>query len=117
MNVPGTTNRGPAQAPVVEKIATATKPHDLDQPSCRDRLPVVRAVLLLAVAGALYDRLLVRTCCWCGYAHLHYLPVGGETSGIVRAPRCRPSRRYSVEVVDVLPVALVGGGLRKRGAA
>ena len=80
-------------------------------------LPLQTAILLLAVAGALFDRLLVRSCVYCGCAHLHYLPVGGETSGIVRAPRCRPSRRYVVEVVDVLPVPATVAGQRRRVGA
>ena len=78
---------------------------------------MVAALLLLATGGALFDRLLVRRCCWCGHAHLHYLPAGSATStSIERAPRCRPHRRYLIEVTDVLPAAVVAGQ-RRRGAA
>ena len=90
-------------------------PHGPRQSSGADGSAVVAAVLLLAAGGALFDRLLVRRCCWCQHAHLHYLPVGAGRSSVERAPRCRPHRRYLVEITDVLPVALVSGS--RRGAA
>jgi hypothetical protein len=82
-------------------------------------LLVAHALVLLAGPDAVYDRLLVRHCPvpGCAYAHLHYVPLGAWRQPLVRAPRCRPSLRYRVEVTDVLPGAVALTGQRKRGAA
>ena len=82
------------------------------------RVLVAHALVLLAGPDAVFDRLLVRTCPvpGCSYAHLHYVPLGAWRQPLVRAPRCRPSLRYRIEVVDVVP-ATAAAGQRKRGAA
>jgi hypothetical protein len=80
---------------------------------------VAHAQLLLAGPNAVFDRLLVRHCPVdsCAYSHLHYVPVGSWRQPLVRAPRCRPSLRYRIEIVDVLPAVVVSAGQRRRGAA
>ena len=80
---------------------------------------VAHALVLLAGPDAVFDRLLVRTCPVPGfhYSHLHFVPLGSWRQPLVRAPRCRPSLRYIVEVVDVLPAVPALTGQRSRGAA
>ena len=94
----------------------STNHHQHPQATSADRLPVVFAVLQ-AVAGATFDRLLVRVCAFCRCAHLHHLPAGVQPTSIVRAPRCAPSRAYVAQVTDTLPAAAAAGQRRRAGAA
>lgn len=79
------------------------------------RATIVPAVLLRASAGATLDRLLVRSCCWCRFAHVHHVPVGADLGSLLRSPRCAPHRTYRVEVVDVVPAA-ASTGLGRRAS-
>lgn len=88
-----------------------------EQRSADSTVPVVFGVLLVAVAGALCDRILVRSCCWCGCAHVHYVQAGGDTTVLERAPRCRPRWRYQIRVTSVLPAAPRLAGQRRRWTA
>lgn len=112
-----TTKAGPPQAGSATKIAALTKgQHRQDiRPG---QAVVAYALLLLAMPGAAFDRLLVRNCPICrAYAHVHHIPIGGaRSSPIIRAPRCAPHRRYTIEITAVMPAAAVPG-LRRRGAA
>lgn len=115
MSPPQTRNGGPQPGAAANHLTPATSTQQQDHP---DRTPpawlvTVLAALLRAAAGATFDRLLVRRCCWCGYSHVHHVPVGAPLDGIVRSPRCAPWRRYRVEVVDVVPPAAVAGQRRR----
>jgi hypothetical protein len=78
--------------PAISTINAATKQHDQDQ---RIAVAVVYGVLLIAMPGAVFDRVMVKSCRWCQYVHLHHIAVGSRTTPIVRSPRCAPHRRYT----------------------
>jgi hypothetical protein len=109
---------GPGVA-IPRPATTITAPTKAQHPESNPpgRLPVVFAWQLRAVAGATFDRVMVRACCWCGFAHLHYVPVGSRLEQIVRSPRCARHRHYAIEIVDVIPAAAVPGQRRRAGAA
>lgn len=103
---PEVTTPGPATS----KISTATKQLDHQHDSRSAALPVVFGTLLLAMPGAVFDRVIIKSCCFCGYAHIAHVPVGiGRATSIVRPPRCAPWRRYEIAVVDVVPAVAVPG--------
>ena len=80
-------------------------------------MPVAHVTVLLAGPGAIFDRLLLRSCT-CGYAHVFHVPAGAwRRELVVRTPRCHPRRPHRIEVVDVLPAAAVAGQRRRAGAA
>lgn len=109
---PGVTTPRPATS----TISATAKQLDHQQGNRSDASAVVFGWLLRAVLGAIYDRVMVRSCCWCGFAHLHYVPVGtGTTVRIVRSPRCAPHRSYVVEITRVVPAVVVPG--RRLGGA
>lgn len=105
--------------PVTTKIAETAKSRDQDQGSAVPTAMVAHAVVLLAGPTAVFDRLMVRVCPveGCSYSHLHLVPVGAWREPLFRAPRCRPSLRYRIEIVDVLPAVPALAGQRRRWTA
>jgi hypothetical protein len=103
---------GPPAGPA-HQIATSKQHRQSNQDNT---CPVVFATLLLATTGAVFDRLLVKSCVWCQFAHVHHAPVGLRHTPLVRSPRCSPHRRYAIEITSVVPASTIPGQ-RRRGAA
>ena len=96
----------------------ATTAHQRPQSTSPAAVLAAFATVLLGGPNAIFDRVMVKACpLYCGAVHVHYVSVGLWRKPLVRAPRCAPSRRYRLDVVDVLPAVPALVGQRKRGVA
>lgn len=84
--------------------AAARPPQDRPQRSAELGLPIVFGTRFLAAGAAAYDWVVVRSCCYCGFAHRHTW-FERSAEAIERAPSCRPHASYQVRVSDVVPAA------------
>jgi hypothetical protein len=97
----------------MEKISATAKRPDQREHRTRD-LPVANATRHRRSGRAEYDRDLVR-CPLCSFSHWHVALEGGTS--YERSPACRPSTTYTVQVVRVVPAAVVPAIQRQQGVA
>jgi hypothetical protein len=102
---------GPAAS---EKIEATTMQRDRTDRATR-RVPIANATRHRRSGRARFDRDLVR-CPLCSFTHWH-VAFEGATS-YERSPACRPSTTYTVQVVRVVPAAVVPAAIqRQQGVA